>query len=739
MKSNNRNYSNENIEQNYAKAPYNFIPFPEKIVYRHTLLKKDKKEENGAEKVINELPKHDKFKNDLKTGYIDYFVEVETPLFISDGNNDFFKVNGEYVIPGSTMRGKVRSNSEILSCSYPEFIEDKRLWFREIFFNNVLKKMYRKEVLDENGNLKKQIKAGYLNRKGNKWFITPAKEDKSGKTFKEIHERKLRDAYRNIDQDIKKKMFMYRYFNKGTQEKLWDVFLKLKNQKKNISKKIEEKKKELSKNEIKLLESKKDRIDERAKNLLKNNKLKFTPYYYRVSYNLKDNNEVEIKKVVKSTKNEEYGFLMNSSNLNNKQNHYLIFKKDTDKGEKAISDKLINQYKTSVKCKQEEEVESFKIDSENQFINNKEKPIFYIIDDEGNIKSFGFTPYLKVPYKKTVREGIKTKIKNEEAIEEGKIDYAKSIFGFANLKYNDEENKETSASYKGRVSFTNAKPIEKDYKQIKEPVLKHLMNPRISSFQLYLKQSNNDPNKLKTYSDDDFELRGQKFYWLRDKHDGEDSYKKDLQEYNKIRKGKSPKLEQYATLYAVDKGAIFKGRIYFENLHTDELGLLLMSIKPFENAKENLGQGKPYGYGKVNLKIEDVVEIDSKDRFMNLNMGSSEESIKKDKDGYIQEFKDYMKTQNINVDFENESMYKCFYESKVQEKRINDDTFNYMEIKEFKNRNILKTVEDYSKESKGKDAEQYVAATEENSIDRMAKMLGSKFSVKFDKRKNRKK
>ncbi|EPS52105.1 hypothetical protein CFSAN002368_11576 [Clostridium botulinum A1 str. CFSAN002368] len=89
---------------------------------------------------------HNVFEKGLKTGYIDYLINVETPLFISDGEkeSDFFKVNGEYRIPGSTIRGKVRSNAEILSCSYPEFIENKKLWFRGAFSKDVLKDMYKK-------------------------------------------------------------------------------------------------------------------------------------------------------------------------------------------------------------------------------------------------------------------------------------------------------------------------------------------------------------------------------------------------------------------------------------------------------------------------------------------------------------------------------------------------------------------------------------------------------------------
>ncbi|WP_283592006.1 TIGR03986 family CRISPR-associated RAMP protein [Clostridium butanoliproducens] len=711
--------NNQNKER-YARAPYNFIPFPKKIFYRHTILPEY---EDKKGKGITVLPMHNVFEKGLKTGYIDYSINVETPLFISDGEkeSDFFKINGKYTIPGSTVRGKVRSNVEILSCSYPEFIEDKKLWFREIFLSDVLKDMYRKAVLPEKtGQISDNVKAGYLTRKGDKWFITPAKQV-NNKFFKEIHESKLRDQYIDMNKYVKNNIFMYEDVNKKSGERLWELFRNKKNEKKEINKIIKEKEKELSikyhyklKQQIKKLENQIKNIDGELKNLLINNERKgFKPYYYKASYHLKDNNEIKITKVSESVKDESYGILMNSSRLNYKQNHYLIFEKDTEKLEKEVRKELITQYKTSIQHRQKEaEVENFEINNNYEFEDEKEKPIFYITDknDEEKIIAFGFTPYLKIPYKKSVLDGIKTKKYNVEETKKGKIDYAKAIFGFTNFNYKDskqDNNLEITKSYKGRVSFTNAKPVQVCYKQVEKPVYKHLMNPKISSFQLYLKQKVNNPKKLKTYSSDDFELRGKKFYWLRNKHDDRDDYEKDKRE-------STPNKDQYARLYAVDKGGKFKGKIYFENLYKDELGLLLMSIKPFEDAKENLGQGKPYGYGKVNFQIEDIVEIDSEKRFNSLNPSSSQKSMLQYKDEYIKDFTNYMKKQNINVDFENENMYKCFAQSKLQQKNIENVEFNYMGIDDFRNREILKSMEEYAEEHKVGIVEKYVVISEDS-------------------------
>ncbi len=304
------------------------------------------------------MPKHNVFKKDLKTGYIDYSINVETPLFISDGEkkSDFFKVNGEYTIPGSTVRGKVRSNAEVLSCSYPEFIENKKLWFRGSFSKDVLKDMYKEDVLPEKtGQISDNVKAGYLTRKGDKWFITPAKQV-NNKFFKEIHESKLENQDINMDKDIRNNIFMYEFIDKRSNKSLWKLIGNNKNEKKEINKRIKEKGKKLSKEEKQELEKEIDNLKSDIKRLLKNNERKaFKPYYYKALYHLKDNNEIKITRVSESIKDENCGILMNSSRLNCKQNHYLIFEKDTEKLAKEISKELIAQYKTSVQYRQKKQ------------------------------------------------------------------------------------------------------------------------------------------------------------------------------------------------------------------------------------------------------------------------------------------------------------------------------------------------------------------------------------------------
>ena len=128
FKSNNKGY-NKNYKQekkkkptSVATAPFNFIRFPDEAYIRY--------------KKAEDLPKFDKYYKDLNTGYIDYEFTCETPMFVGSEkkkdslNNidivDFFKnSDNKFCVPGSSIRGVIRSNTEILGFSYPEFVEDK--------------------------------------------------------------------------------------------------------------------------------------------------------------------------------------------------------------------------------------------------------------------------------------------------------------------------------------------------------------------------------------------------------------------------------------------------------------------------------------------------------------------------------------------------------------------------------------------------------------------------------------
>lgn len=165
-----------------ARSPYNFVPFAEDI-----LLPKHAK-----------LPGHDRLHEELHTGEIHMTLRAETPVFVSDGhkpNPQFFRgPNGRLAIPGSTMRGVIRENMQILgfgSVLLGEDIEDKRIFFRQIAskgagVNKDLMDYYKEELVcksypapkGKRYTIPERVKAGYLGWKGDKLFIQPVIGDK---------------------------------------------------------------------------------------------------------------------------------------------------------------------------------------------------------------------------------------------------------------------------------------------------------------------------------------------------------------------------------------------------------------------------------------------------------------------------------------------------------------------------------------------------------------------------------
>jgi CRISPR-associated protein (TIGR03986 family) len=101
------------MKMKYVKAPYNFVPLNKQVVYPH-----------WGNHISHDLP----FKDGL-SGELELTIDAKSPLFISDSEvknseenqnkeaKKFFNVNGHYMIPGSSIKGMLRSVLEILTFS----------------------------------------------------------------------------------------------------------------------------------------------------------------------------------------------------------------------------------------------------------------------------------------------------------------------------------------------------------------------------------------------------------------------------------------------------------------------------------------------------------------------------------------------------------------------------------------------------------------------------------------------
>jgi len=164
-----------------AMAPYNFIPLP-----NQALSVSDGIEIDGEK--IKPWMMHDKFIPGTYSGWIDLEIVPKTPLFI---RGPATKKNGKWetresrlrpepfktpddtkpMIPGSSLRGMIRTLVEILSFSKIQPVTKEKPFYRSVGRGRI-GKVYRGRMVQ--GNLKPV--GGYICINDDRWTIVPARE-----------------------------------------------------------------------------------------------------------------------------------------------------------------------------------------------------------------------------------------------------------------------------------------------------------------------------------------------------------------------------------------------------------------------------------------------------------------------------------------------------------------------------------------------------------------------------------
>lgn len=157
-----------------AKAPYNFIPLPECIFDVADGI------EVGGER-LKPWEMHDRFVPGTYSGSIELTIKTLTPLFIrgpvrhQDGawdNRDsrlrpepYTTPDGRPAIPGSSLRGMVRTLVEILSFSKIQSVSTARPFFRTVAPDRI-GRAYGERMRRGSG-----VRGGWLQRQGDDWSI----------------------------------------------------------------------------------------------------------------------------------------------------------------------------------------------------------------------------------------------------------------------------------------------------------------------------------------------------------------------------------------------------------------------------------------------------------------------------------------------------------------------------------------------------------------------------------------
>lgn len=208
--------------KNPASAPYNFVPLNKTVVT-----------------VPESCPRENKYFTERHTGWIDLRIEALTQLYIrgtltreevqqgkkSNEKPDFFSPAGICRIPGSSLRGMVRTLVEIVSYGRLHFVDtDQRLYYRALADQSNLRHEYGSCICSSdrtNTNTQYKCMAGVLVKDrrvaaGERFYIRSSGENfhqvlkdevraqykKAGKKYQEFTYLKQEEGYLVVSGDI---------------------------------------------------------------------------------------------------------------------------------------------------------------------------------------------------------------------------------------------------------------------------------------------------------------------------------------------------------------------------------------------------------------------------------------------------------------------------------------------------------------------------------------------------------
>ncbi|GAB4190622.1 MAG: TIGR03986 family CRISPR-associated RAMP protein [Coleofasciculaceae cyanobacterium] len=625
-----------------AIAAYNFVELPNKVVPAQV-------ECNGK------LRDNDRYCSDRYTGKIICTLKTESPLYIrcgltpvdfatfSDKPNEeltpeqrkkkaeFFQHpanNLHPVLPGSSLRGMLRTLVEILSFSKIERVSDQqKFFFRAVAAEN--DDPLRDKYKDHIGNMAKNVKAGYLefDKKQNKWFIRPAQEIE-GQLFRKVKEEDIKNDLPSLIL-MKKANYIPQYIQISFE------------------------------------------VTETSINISENlNKSSFHKGWLVTSGNMLEN-------MLEKTQEREREALLKKKE--GRKYHYIVGEADRSATRLEISPDTIRNYCDALTNFQKGKEKQFKDNPKNRFdekmgVLQPGLPIFYCEPQNGQtvVTLFGQSPNFRIPYSPN-NDGQAASAVNfipKEVGESNLIDLADAIFGFVrrkkdkteqNTTENSKEKREQSCAGRIFVSDAQYKADEDGIWLTDDTITPQILaSPKPTTFQHYLVQPENTQavkSELKHYGKPVTEtvIRGHKLYW----HKGNVSQERIQADATETEV--EEKRSQYTEIKPIKAGVAFEFKIHFENLSDVELGALLwilaltgddieklkmINLDAKEKYRLSLGMGKPLGMGAVAI---DKYELLLNERYKNehnqryTQLFDGEDWVTSDRDTILEEQKRFLK------------------------------------------------------------------------------------------------
>lgn len=579
-------------EKRQAWAPYNFVPLPDQIVTQK----------------VTDLPDQGIYHKNRLTGYIDCELTTESPIYIRAGVNrkqieegkqskdipDFFYLNdaNEPVIPGSSLRGMIRTLVEIVTYSKLRWINNSpTITYRAVADKNddPLKQKY-KDII---GNMAKNVRAGYFIYENDKWYIQPVG------SF--VHEKiDGVGSYLKVDEeDIDIANFIKMPSIKDYRPQLVEVSFQrngITPKRADLIKKAREKNKTIT-------DPNKQIKEDRVCYLVKS----------------KDENLINTGWLITAGNMRETG-----SGTPNRYKHY-IFPPKNEKAERyEVPDQVVRDYRAGLTPFQRERLVDWRdgIHDESWGCLGNGKPVFYVLEeDQKVVRFFGHNPNFRIP---VMLEGTKRAVTPldfvpKELRYDTNPDLADGLFGWVEQWDEEDENGQITKKqigptkqYAGRLFFRDAIYLNNKngvwLTQDREAVTPRILaSPKPASFQHYLIQDNNyghDPNNkssLAHYGTNPTQtgIRGYKFYWHKGSNPAIEYAPK-----NDSEKRPDNVLTQ---IIPIKQGVCFSSRIHFENLLPEELGVLCWALvlpgKKGKTYRHKIGMAKPLGMGAVKITL----------------------------------------------------------------------------------------------------------------------------------------
>jgi CRISPR-associated protein (TIGR03986 family) len=564
-----------------AKAPYNFVPLPERVV------KVDPRR----------LPDQDAYHPGQHTGWLDCRLTTASPLYTrtaleleefersqdkeaeakrpweeqARNKPDFFHLDasGQPVIPGSSLRGMLRGLVEIAGYGKVQWVADRPLVYRAVGDTTSHGELYRDRLMHFDGVDQEDgkryymytplMQAGYMRRdyRGD-WRIQPARQI-GGVSFARIPEKAIPRGLPDW---------------KGGQNasKIW---------------------------------------------------VQTGPYdYQRVRGGFI---RIKYARVRRAAAAPGPGLMLavlaRSGWMPNKRSEAVVFEPDEEARPIPVDDELVRRYQAQLADVYTEQAvrggPKTSLLGPNGVLEDGH-PVFYLIED-GKLVFFGHCMMFRVPYRCSPLDLVPAALRRETD-----TDLAEALFGYSKggsdpEHWRDERIRPKERAYAGRVFVSDARLASGQPEDVwlsAKPIVPRILGgPKPTTFQHYLTQQQPNPvptggrfadgrprtrMELSDYDSQGGErpvIRGHKRYWHKGRVGAGD-----IQEDEPEKKHDT----QHTQIRPVRPGVSFDFRIRFENLLDMELGALLWVLDKAgdEAYRLNLGMGKPYGMGAVAVKAE---------------------------------------------------------------------------------------------------------------------------------------